>query len=305
MESHAEIVRRHGVGVFGDGLRRAGVVDAAEQGAEFGELVAVQPFAAAEHHVLQRVRGAGKAGRRIVGAGEIAKFRGDDGGQLVGHDHHAQSVGERGPEYAARLRNRLVDRLVRARCELCEGGGDGQGQACSGGEPTLFDEPGLFHEANPSAVGRMVDGGVPDVQKGCAPRPRRARPGGCFGVQASEPSTTPANGGLSCDSQEPGFLEDRVTAARHGGAADHAGGAERSLQGAAGATQPPPTGPAYVGGQPDAFQRAQRQRAQPDEQTDPTADMQRLLCVEREDPAIGASMGPPPRGSPPCPPHAH
>ena len=77
------------------------------------------------------------------------------------------------------------------------------------------------------------------------------------------------------------------------------------LQGAAGATQPPPTGPAYVGGQPDAFQRAQRQRAQPDEQTDPTADMQRLLCVEREDPAIGASMGPPPRGSPPCPPHAH
>ena len=69
-----------------------------------------------------------------------------------------------------------------------------------------------------------------------------------------------------------------------------------------GASQPAPTGPAYVGGRPDAFQRGQKQGALPDEHTDPDPEMQRMLCAERNDPAIGPSMEPPARGTPPCPP---
>ena len=78
-----------------------------------------------------------------------------------------------------------------------------------------------------------------------------------------------------------------------------------SVQAADAAAQAPPTAPAYVGGQPDAFQKAQKQAVQPDERTVPTPEMQHQLCVEREDPAIGPSMAPASRGTPPCPPKDH
>ena len=75
--------------------RGVGVVDTTEQGAEFGELVLVEAVAAAEHHVFQGVRGAGKAVRRVVRPDEVVQLGGDHGCQAVRHDDDAKTVGQR------------------------------------------------------------------------------------------------------------------------------------------------------------------------------------------------------------------
>ena len=53
-------------------------------------LVCGHARAAAKCHVLQRVRRAGKAVRRLVAAGEHVQFHRDDRRQRIVHQHHAQ-----------------------------------------------------------------------------------------------------------------------------------------------------------------------------------------------------------------------
>ena len=52
--------------------------------------------------MLQRVRGARKARRRVIGAGQVIQLRRHHRRQPVGHDHHAQPVLQRGALHAVR-----------------------------------------------------------------------------------------------------------------------------------------------------------------------------------------------------------
>ena len=79
---------------------RVGVVIAAERGGNGGELIGGQTGAAAKHHVLGRVRRAGKSGGRFVRADAIIDHRGDDGRERVANDDDLQAVGQRGAQHA-------------------------------------------------------------------------------------------------------------------------------------------------------------------------------------------------------------
>ena len=94
-----QILGRHGDEILGYILLRIGVLVAAQLRINGGDLVGAQARAAAERHVLLGVGHAGKTGGRFVAAGDVILLYGDDRRQRVAHDHHAQAVIERGPDY--------------------------------------------------------------------------------------------------------------------------------------------------------------------------------------------------------------
>ena len=98
-ERDTQVGGRHGVEILRHGLGGVGVERAAEQRADLAELVAVETAAAAEHHMLQRVRGAREAGGGIVGADEVVDLRRDHRREPVRHDHHLQPVRQRGAQH--------------------------------------------------------------------------------------------------------------------------------------------------------------------------------------------------------------
>ena len=97
-QGHVQIFRGRGEEILRDGLLGVGIVVAAHRGGRGGELVGGQAGAAAKHHVLHRVRAAGKFRRTFVGADAVIDHRGDDGREFVGHDDDLQAVGERGAQ---------------------------------------------------------------------------------------------------------------------------------------------------------------------------------------------------------------
>ena len=92
MQRYVEIFGRYGEQVLGQAFTRIGVEVAAHHIADVGELLGRQSRAAAEHHVLHGVRGPGKTGRCLDGAGQIIDRGRDHGCEGVPHDDHAQPV---------------------------------------------------------------------------------------------------------------------------------------------------------------------------------------------------------------------
>ena len=90
-----EILRGDGEDVLRHRLLRRGVEVAAERGAHVRELRRGEIRAAAEHHVLQRMRHAREPRRRLVRAREIGHADRDDRGERVLDDHHPEAVVER------------------------------------------------------------------------------------------------------------------------------------------------------------------------------------------------------------------
>ena len=92
---HREHVLRHR-------LLRGGVELAAHGRAQVGELRGRELAAAAEHHVLLRVRHPGEAGGRLVGPDEVVHRRRHHGRQRIPDDHHLEAVVEGGAQDLAR-----------------------------------------------------------------------------------------------------------------------------------------------------------------------------------------------------------
>ena len=114
-----QIFGGRGEKILRDGLLRVGVVVAAERGGNRGELVGAQTGAAAKHHVLGGVRGAGKTGGRFIGADAIVHHRRDDGRECIGNDDDLQAIGQRRAQARAWI---FGDRANRCRTE--QGGGE-------------------------------------------------------------------------------------------------------------------------------------------------------------------------------------
>ncbi len=100
VKGNIEIVGRNGEEILRHALACIRVEVAAHHCADRRELVGREPRAAAEHHVLLRVRRAGKPFGRFIRAHQIIDRGGNDGRQPVAHDHHAQSVRQRRPQHA-------------------------------------------------------------------------------------------------------------------------------------------------------------------------------------------------------------
>ena len=81
VQRDVEILGRHREQVLREILAGVGVELAAHQAADVGELNGGEPGAAAEHHVLLGVRGAGKPRRRLIRAREIVDRGGDHRGE--------------------------------------------------------------------------------------------------------------------------------------------------------------------------------------------------------------------------------
>jgi len=99
VQRDVEILGRHREQVLREILAGVGVELAAHQAADVGELNGGEPGAAAEHHVLLGVRGAGKPRRCLVRAHQVVDGGRDHGCQGVAHDDHLQPVGERRPQH--------------------------------------------------------------------------------------------------------------------------------------------------------------------------------------------------------------
>ena len=95
-ECDFQIFGGRGEKILCDGLLRVGVVVAAKRGGNRRKLVGAQTGAAAKHHVLGRVRGAGKPSGRFIRADAIIHHRRDDGRDGITHNDDLQSVRQRG-----------------------------------------------------------------------------------------------------------------------------------------------------------------------------------------------------------------
>ncbi len=83
--------------MLGDRLLRIGVKIAAHGGGEIGQLIGGQTLAAAKHHVLGGVRGAGKRGGGFIRTDEIINHGGGDGREGVPNDDYTQAIREGRP----------------------------------------------------------------------------------------------------------------------------------------------------------------------------------------------------------------
>ena len=91
-QRHVKIRRGHGKEILGYAFGRVGIEITAHVGGNRAELVLAQARAAAEHHVLDRMRGTGKTFRHFVGTGQIVHLRGHHRRQRVAHDHDTQTI---------------------------------------------------------------------------------------------------------------------------------------------------------------------------------------------------------------------
>ena len=133
VQDDAEVGGRCGEDVLGRVVGREGVVVAAHLPGDFIQLRPGERLVVAEHHVLQRMRGAGKARRRLIAAGEVGHLRGDRRRQGVAHDDHAQAIAEGGPQHVAapcgrRCRLRIRGARMARAGEQPEGEREAEGQ---------------------------------------------------------------------------------------------------------------------------------------------------------------------------------
>ncbi len=92
VQRRLQIVGGHGEIVLRDRLLRVGVEVAAHRGGNLGQLVRRQARIPPKHHVLQRVRHAGKPRRRLVRPDPVIHDRRHHRRDRVAHDHHPQPV---------------------------------------------------------------------------------------------------------------------------------------------------------------------------------------------------------------------
>ncbi len=161
-QRHGQVGGGDRVVVLRDRFSGVGVVDAAQQGACLGKLVPVQALAAAEHHVFQGVRRAGKAGGGVVRSRQVVEFRRDNGRQAVRHDDHAQPIGQCGS-------NNVVSEARDSRCH--------QGKPNRAGHQTLQAVLPLHRQSIYGACRRKCNKHG-DVS---AARPARQAPAGRIG----------------------------------------------------------------------------------------------------------------------------
>ena len=102
LQRDVEVLGGDGEDVLRDGLLRVRIEAPAQRRADVGELVPGEPRAPAEHHVLLRVRHAGEAVGRLVGADEVVHLGGHDRRQPIADDDDAQAVVERRAHDAGR-----------------------------------------------------------------------------------------------------------------------------------------------------------------------------------------------------------
>jgi hypothetical protein len=91
-----EVLRRCVEKILGDTLTGGRIEAAAHVGGNRCELILVQAWAAAKHHVLKRVRGAGKPLRYLVRSNKVIDFGGDHRREGVANHHHSQAGAQRG-----------------------------------------------------------------------------------------------------------------------------------------------------------------------------------------------------------------
>ena len=116
LQRHVHVGRRNGGEVLRDVLLRVRVVFAAQQRIDGRRLVGGHAGAAAEHHVLLRVRHARKAVWRLVAAHDEIGFNGGNRGERVADDDHLGAVVERGARNVGGGNHRLALRsCTRAR----------------------------------------------------------------------------------------------------------------------------------------------------------------------------------------------
>ncbi len=104
-----QILSGHGDEVLRDVLLRIGVGTSAQLGIDRGNLIAREPFAAAEGHVFLSMGGAGKACGSVLAANQIIFVDCGDGRERIAHDDDAQTVVE-GSSKDAGCRVRCVGR---------------------------------------------------------------------------------------------------------------------------------------------------------------------------------------------------
>ena len=107
-----EILRQH--------LLRVGVEIASQPGRHVGQLVRRQAGAAAEHHVLGSVRGAGEPRRAFVGAYHVIHHRRHHRRERIAHDDHPQPVLKSRASYIGLRRGRQGRRRQDHGCEYQE-----------------------------------------------------------------------------------------------------------------------------------------------------------------------------------------
>ncbi len=97
LEPHRQrqVLERHRRVEGGVVLRGVGVLLAADPGDRGGVLARRHRLGAAEHQVLEEMRGARLADRIVGGADLVEHHLGDDRGAVVGHQHDLQPVGQR------------------------------------------------------------------------------------------------------------------------------------------------------------------------------------------------------------------
>ena len=93
-QRHVQIGCGHGGEVLRDVLLRVGVVLAAQLRVDGGGLIGGHARAAAESHVLLRMRHAGKSRRRLVAADQKVRLDGHHRRQRVGDDDDAHAIGQ-------------------------------------------------------------------------------------------------------------------------------------------------------------------------------------------------------------------
>ena len=101
VERHVEIFRGDSIKILRERLARVGVEGATHGAADIGELIGGEARTAAEHHMLLRVGGARKTGRRLFAADEVIHRRGCNGRERVPHDDDAEPVLQRRAQHFA------------------------------------------------------------------------------------------------------------------------------------------------------------------------------------------------------------
>jgi hypothetical protein len=109
LERHVNVRRRHRLKVLRDVLLRVGVVIAAHQREDGGRLVGAHAFAAAERHMLLRVRHARKTVGRLIAADHKVGLHRHHRRQRVADDHHAHAIRQ------SRASGRSIGRLYKGR----------------------------------------------------------------------------------------------------------------------------------------------------------------------------------------------